>query len=52
MVSHLVGFINLILSAFRAPDPPRVRMSCTGFDMVDGQLVPRDVIMIDKETEL
>lgn len=44
--------LQFILSAFRSPEPPQPRMSCTGFDLVDGVLVPRDVIMIDKETEL
>jgi len=44
--------LQFILSAFRDPEPSQPRMSCTGFDLVDGVLVPRDVIMIDKETEL
>jgi hypothetical protein len=49
MVSHLVGFMYFVLSAFLPPEPPQPRISCTGFDLVDGVLVPRDVIMIDKE---
>jgi hypothetical protein len=49
MVSHLVGFYYFILSAFRDPEPYQPRQSCTGFDSVEGQLIPRDVIMIDKE---
>lgn len=48
-MSHIYYFINFILSAFRDPEPPQPRQSCTGFYSVDGQLIPRDVIMIDKE---
>ena len=48
MVSHLVGFINFVLSAFRDPEPYQPVMSCTGFKMVDGVLTP----ITDKETEL
>lgn len=50
MKIFILGFIDFILSAFRTPEPPQPRMSCTGFDLVNGKLIPRNIIMIDKET--
>lgn len=46
---HLIGFMNFVISAFRQEEEYQPRQSCTGFDMVDGILIPRNVVEIDHE---